>query len=90
MTVVVCASNNLQFICVSGLYEAQGLHSHSGPDAQHLRRFLEDGLGTELCCHSDDHETGGKNQGKRERNVFCRRGKPIKEGHGQKTFNMQN
>lgn len=71
-------------ICVSGLYEAQGLHSNAGSNAQHLRRFLEDGLGAELCRHSDDHQTGGKNQGKREWDVFCKRGKPRKNDHGQK------
>ena len=49
----------------SGLQEAQGLHSHTGTNAQHLRRLLENGVGTELGCHSDDNQTGGKNQGKK-------------------------
>lgn len=48
-----------------GLQEAQGLHSHTGTNAQHLRRLLENGVGTELGCHSDDNQTGGKNQGKK-------------------------
>ena len=49
----------------SGLQEAKGLHSHTGTNAQHLRRLLENGVGTELGCHSDDNQTGGKNQGKK-------------------------
>ena len=49
---------------ISGLPLSPCLHRCSGTSASHVRRLLDDALGTELHCHCHDHQPHGKGQSK--------------------------